>query len=299
MRVLEGDEILISAIEHHSNIVPWQMLAEQTGSYVRVIPVNDDGELDLHAYEKLLTNRTRLVSLVHVSNSLGTINPIREMTRMAHDKGIPVVVDGAQAMPHTTVDVQELGCDFYVFSGHKMFGPTGIGAVWARAEHLEAMPPWQGGGDMILSVTFEESTWNEIPFKFEAGTPNIAGAVGLGAAIEYLESIGMDRIARHESDLLEYATSKLSAISGLEIIGQAREKAAVVSFVLENVHPHDIGTIVDREGIAIRTGHHCTQPVMQRFGVPATARASFALYNTREEVDRLVDAIAKVKEIFG
>ena len=298
-RVLEGDEILISAIEHHSNIVPWQMLAEQTGSYVRVIPVDDEGQLDLNAYEKLLTNRTRLVSLVHVSNSLGTINPIREMTRMAHEKNIPVIVDGAQALPHTSVDVQDLGCDFYIFSGHKMFAPTGIGAVWGKAEHLEAMPPWQGGGDMILSVTFEESTWNEIPFKFEAGTPNIAGAVGLGAAIEYLESIGMDRIASHEADLLAYATKRLDAIEGLEIIGRAHEKAAVISFVLDNVHPHDVGTIVDREGIAIRTGHHCTQPVMKRFGVPATARASFALYNTHEEVDRLADAIGKVKEIFG
>lgn len=299
MRVMEGDEILISAIEHHSNIVPWQMLAEQTGSYLRVIPVDDRGELDLDAYDRLLTNRTRLVSLVHISNSLGTINPIREMTRMAREKGVPVIVDGAQAMPHTRVDVQDLGCDFYVFSGHKMFAPTGIGAVWGKAEHLEAMPPWQGGGDMILSVTFEGSTWNEIPFKFEAGTPNIADVVGLGAAIEYLETVGIDRIAQYESDLLAYATEKLSAIDGLKIIGRARQKAAVVSFVLENIHPHDIGTIVDREGIAIRTGHHCTQPVMQRFGVPATARASFALYNTHEEIDRLADAIGKVREIFG
>ncbi|MBW3671129.1 MAG: cysteine desulfurase [Acidobacteria bacterium] len=299
MRVMEGDEILISAIEHHSNIVPWQMLAEQTGSYLRVIPVDDRGELDLDAYDKLLTNRTRLVSLVHISNSLGTINPIREMTRMARDKGVPVIVDGAQAMPHTRVDVQDLGCDFYIFSGHKMFAPTGIGAVWGKAEHLEAMPPWQGGGDMILSVAFEGSTWNEIPFKFEAGTPNIADAIGLGAAIEYLEGIGIDRIEQHESDLLAYATERLSSIAGLKIIGRARQKAAVVSFVLENIHPHDIGTIVDREGIAIRTGHHCTQPVMQRYGVPATARASFALYNTHEEIDRLADALGKVREIFG
>lgn len=298
-RVLEGDEILISGIEHHSNIVPWQLLAEQTGSYLRTIPVRDDGSLDLDAYEKLLTNRTRIVSLVHISNSLGTVNPIREMTRLAHQKGIPVVVDGAQALPHAKVDVRELGCDFYAFSGHKMFAPTGIGAIYGKKEHLESMPPWQGGGDMILSVTFERSTWNEVPFKFEAGTPNIAGAIGLGAAIDFLESIGMDRIAAHESELLSYATEKLLAVEGLEIIGNAPEKAAVISFILENVHPHDIGTIVDREGIAVRTGHHCTQPVMQRFGVPATARASLALYNTRDEIDRLFEALLKVKEIFG
>ncbi|MDX1583057.1 MAG: cysteine desulfurase [Thermoanaerobaculia bacterium] len=298
-RVLEGDEILISSIEHHSNIVPWQMLAERTGAYLRTIPVRDDGSLDLDAYERMLTTRTRLVSLVHVSNSLGTVNPVREMTRVAHEKGIPVIIDGAQATPHTKVDVQEIGCDFYVFSGHKMFGPTGIGAVYGRRELLEEIPPWQGGGDMILSVTFEESTWNEVPFKFEAGTPNIAGAIGLGAAIDFLDSVGMDRIAGHEADLLDYATEKLHGVEGIEIIGNAPRKAAVISFILENVHPHDIGTIVDREGVAIRTGHHCTQPVMQRFGVPATARASFALYNTREEVDRLIEALQKVKAIFG
>ncbi len=298
-RVSEGDEILISAIEHHSNIVPWQMLAGETGAHLRVIPVSDQGELKLDEYRKLLTERTKLVSIVHVSNSLGTINPVRDMIRMAHERGIPVMVDGAQAMPHLAVDVRELDCDFYVFSGHKMFGPTGIGAVYGKAEHLEAMPPWQGGGDMIASVTFEKTVYNEIPFKFEAGTPNIADAVGLGAAIDYLLGVGLDRIEAHEHDLLGYATETLRGIPGLRIIGEAERKSAVISFVLEGIHPHDIGTIVDQEGVAIRTGHHCTQPVMQRFGVPATARASFALYNTREEVDALAAALQKVKELFG
>jgi cysteine desulfurase / selenocysteine lyase len=299
MRVGEGDEIVISEIEHHSNIVPWQMLAEERGAKLRIIPVNDDGELDLDAYREMLTERTKLVSVVYVSNSLGTINPVREMISTAHERGIPVVVDGAQAMPHMRVDVRELDCDFFVFSGHKMFGPTGIGAFYGKAEHLEAMPPWQGGGDMILSVTFEKSTWNEIPFKFEAGTPNIAGAIGLGAAIDFLDRIGLDAIAAYEKDLLEYGTRRLQEIDGLRLIGTAREKASVLSFILEGIHPHDIGTIVDREGVAIRTGHHCTQPVMKRFGVPATARASLALYNTREEIDRLIDALLRVRTIFG
>jgi cysteine desulfurase / selenocysteine lyase len=299
MRVGEGDEIVISEIEHHSNIVPWQMLAEERGAKLRVIPVNDDGELDLDAYREMLNKRTKIVSVVYVSNSLGTINPVREMISIAHERGIPVVVDGAQAMPHMRVDVRELDCDFFVFSGHKMFGPTGIGAFYGKAEHLEAMPPWQGGGDMILSVTFEKSTWNEIPFKFEAGTPNIAGAIGLGAAIDFLDSIGLDAIAAYEKDLLDYGTRRLQEIDGLRMIGTAKEKASVLSFVLENIHPHDIGTIVDREGVAIRTGHHCTQPVMKRFGVPATARASLALYNTKEEIDRLVEALLRVQTIFG
>jgi cysteine desulfurase / selenocysteine lyase len=299
MRVGEGDEIVISEIEHHSNIVPWQMLAEERGATLRVIPVNDDGELDLDAYREMLNERTKIVSVVYVSNSLGTINPVREMISIAHERGIPVVVDGAQATAHMRVDVRELDCDFFVFSGHKMFGPTGIGAFYGKAEHLEAMPPWQGGGDMILSVTFEKSTWNEIPFKFEAGTPNIAGAIGLGAAIDFLDSIGLEAIAAYEKDLLDYGTRRLQEIDGLRMIGTAREKASVLSFVLENIHPHDIGTIVDREGVAIRTGHHCTQPVMKRFGVPATARASLALYNTREEIDRLVEALLRVQTIFG
>jgi cysteine desulfurase / selenocysteine lyase len=299
MRVGEGDEIVISEIEHHSNIVPWQMLAEERGATLRVIPVNDDGELDLDAYREMLNERTKIVSVVYVSNSLGTINPVREMISIAHERGIPVVVDGAQATAHMRVDVRELDCDFFVFSGHKMFGPTGIGAFYGKAEHLEAMPPWQGGGDMILSVTFEKSTWNEIPFKFEAGTPNIAGAIGLGAAIDFLDRIGLDAIAAYEKDLLEYGTRRLQEIDGLRMIGTAREKASVLSFVIEDIHPHDIGTIVDREGVAIRTGHHCTQPVMKRFGVPATARASLALYNTREEIDRLVEALLRVQTIFG
>jgi cysteine desulfurase / selenocysteine lyase len=298
-RVGEGDEIVISEIEHHSNIVPWQMLAEERGATLRVIPVNDDGELDLDAYREMLSERTKIVSVVYVSNSLGTINPVREMISIAHERGIPVVVDGAQATAHMRVDVRELDCDFFVFSGHKMFGPTGIGAFYGKAEHLEAMPPWQGGGDMILSVTFEKSTWNEIPFKFEAGTPNIAGAIGLGAAIDFLDSIGLEAIAAYEKDLLDYGTRRLQEIDGLRMIGTANEKASVLSFVLENIHPHDVGTIVDREGVAIRTGHHCTQPVMKRFGVPATARASLALYNTREEIDRLVEALLRVQTIFG
>jgi len=298
-RVGKDDEILITGMEHHSNIVPWQLLCEQTGATLRVVPITDEGEISLDEYEALLGEQTKIVSIVHVSNSLGTINPVKEMVAKAHAKGIPVVVDGAQAVPHMAVDVQDLDCDFYVLSGHKMFGPTGIGALYGKATLLEAMPPWQGGGDMILSVTFEKTTYNEIPFRFEAGTPSIADSVGLGAAIDYLNGIGLDAIARYEHELLEYATAKLSAIDGLRIIGTAREKASVVSFTLRDIHPHDIGTIVDREGVAIRTGHHCTQPVMKRFGVPATARASLAFYNTKDDVDALVRALEKTLEVFG
>ena len=297
--VKSGDEIVISTIEHHSNIVPWQMLCEATGATLRVIPVNDRGELELDAYRELLSAKTKLVAIGHVSNALGTINPVRDLIAMAHDAGALVLVDGAQAVPHLRVDVQALDADFYVFSGHKMYGPTGIGILYGKAALLEAMPPWMGGGDMILSVTLERSTWNVIPYKFEAGTPNIADAIGLAAAIDYLESVGIENVEAWEHELLVYATAKLSAIPGLRIIGTAANKAAVISFVLESAHPHDVGTIVDQEAVAIRTGHHCAQPAMNRFGVPATARASFALYNTKEEVDALVGAVARVVEIFG
>jgi cysteine desulfurase / selenocysteine lyase len=295
----EGDEIVISAIEHHSNIVPWQMLALERGAKLRIIPANERGELLLDAYGELLNERTKLVSLIHVSNALGTVNPIRSMIATAHERGIPVVVDGAQGVPHLSVDVQELDADFYVFSGHKVFGPTGIGALYGKAALLEAMPPLQGGGDMILSVSFEKTVYNVPPFRFEAGTPNIAGAIGLAAALDYIGSIGLERIAAWEHELLEYATAALSAIPEVRILGTAREKASVISFALEGVHPHDIGTIIDQEGIAIRTGHHCAQPVMQHFGVPATARASLAFYNTKEEIDALAAGVRKVLEVFG
>lgn len=294
-----GDEIIISAMEHHSNIVPWQILCEQTGAVLRVVPINDDGEMLIDEYDKLLNARTRLVSVVHVSNALGTINPVKQIIEMAHSRGVSVLIDGAQAVPHVPVDVQELDCDFYVFSGHKLFGPTGVGIVYGKADLLEAMPPYQGGGDMILSVTFEKTLYNVIPYKFEAGTPHIEGVIGLGAAIDYLSGIGLERIATYEQELLAYATEALSAIPGVRIIGTAKAKASVLSFVLDGVHAHDVGTILDQEGIAIRTGHHCAMPVMQRFGVPATARASLAFYNTREEIDALVRSIYKVKEIFG
>jgi cysteine desulfurase/selenocysteine lyase len=297
--VKAGDEIVISTIEHHSNIVPWQMLCAATGATLRAIPVNDRGELKLDAYRALLGAKTKLVAIGHVSNALGTINPVREMIAMAHAVGALVLVDGAQAVPHLRVDVRELDADFYAFSGHKMYGPTGIGVLYGKAALLEAMPPWMGGGDMILSVTLEKSTWNAIPYKFEAGTPNIADAIGLGAAIDYIESAGIEAIAAWEHELLAYATAKLETIPGLRIVGTAENKAAVISFVLENAHPHDVGTIVDQEGVAIRTGHHCAQPAMIRFGVPATARASFALYNTKEDVDALVAAVRRVVEIFG
>ncbi len=293
-----GDEILITAMEHHSNIVPWQLLTEETGARLRVAPINDDGELMLDEFERLLNDRTRLVSLAHISNALGTINPVKRIIEMAHARGIRVLIDGAQAVPHTKVDVRELDADFYTFSSHKMFGPTGEGVLYGKAELLETMRPYQGGGDMIRSVTFEKTEYNTIPFKFEAGTPNIAGAIGLGAAIDYLNDIGMDNIAAYEHELLAYGTTALSDIPGVRLIGTAKEKASVLSFVIEGVHPHDVGTILDREGIAVRTGHHCAQPVMDRFNVPATTRASLALYNTAEEIDALVAGIKKVKEVF-
>ncbi len=299
MRLKAGDEVLISAMEHHSNIVPWQILCQETGAVLRVVPINDHGELLIDDYEKLLNAKTRLVSVVHVSNALGTINPVKQIVEMAHSRGVPVVIDGAQAAPHLPVDVQELDCEFYVLSGHKLFGPTGIGIVFGKAHLLEAMPPYQGGGDMILSVTFEKTLYNVVPFKFEAGTPHIAGAIGLGAAIDYLAGVGLERIAAYERELLAYATDAVSTIPGLRIIGTAKEKAGILSFVLDGIHAHDIGTILDREGIAIRTGHHCAQPVLQRFGVPATARASVAFYNTTREIDALVQGIHKVTDLFG
>ncbi|HXF48063.1 MAG TPA: cysteine desulfurase [Verrucomicrobiae bacterium] len=294
-----GDEILITAMEHHSNIVPWQILCEQTGAVLRVAPINDAGELVLPEFEKLLTSKTKLVSVAHISNALGTINPVEQIIETAHRRSVPVVLDGAQAVPHLKVDVQNLDCDFYLFSGHKMFGPTGIGVVYGKAHLLEAMPPYQGGGDMILSVTFEKTTYNVIPHKFEAGTPNIAGAIGLGATVEYLAGIGMENIAGYEQELLEYGTEKLSAVPGLRLVGTAKKKASILSFVMGGIHPHDIGTILDREGIAVRTGHHCAQPVMQRFGVPATVRASLAFYNTKEEIDALVAGLLEVRKVFG
>ena len=298
-RVGEGDEVIISTMEHHSNIVPWQMLCEERGARLRVIPINDDGELLLDEYEKLLSPRTKLVSLVHVSNSLGTINPIKRIIETAHAQGVPVAIDGAQAAPHLRLDVQDMDCDFYTFSGHKLFGPTGIGVLYGKAEHLEAMPPYQGGGDMIKSVTFEKTIYNDLPYKFEAGTPHIAGVIGLGAAIDYVEGIGLDRIGAHESELLRYGIERLSAIDGLKLIGTAGHKASILSFVLDGVHPHDVGSILDGEGIAIRTGHHCTQPVMERFGIAATARASLAFYNTKEEIDALVEGIHHVSEVMN
>jgi len=297
-RVGLGDEILITTMEHHSNIVPWQMLCERQGAKLRVVPITETGELVMDDYHQLLTEQTKLVSLIQVSNAMGTINPVAEMVQAAHDKGIPVLLDGAQAVPHLGVDVQALDCDFYAFSGHKMYGPSGVGVLYGKAELLEAMPPYQGGGDMIRLVTFEKTEYADLPNKFEAGTPNIAGVIGLGAAADWIEQVGIDAIAAHEQHLLDYATAQLSEVPGLRIIGSASHKAAVVSFVMEGVHPHDIGTILDREGVAIRAGHHCAQPLMQRYGLPATARASFAVYNTHEEVDKLAAAIHKVKELF-
>jgi cysteine desulfurase / selenocysteine lyase len=297
--VKEGDEIVISALEHHSNIVPWQMLCTAKGAKLRVIPMNDRGELLLDEYEKLLSERTKIVAFGHVSNALGTINPAKLMTEMAHRHGAIVLVDGAQATPHMRVDVQAIGCDFYALSGHKIFAPTGIGVLWGKGKLLKAMPPYQGGGDMIRTVTFEKTTYNTIPHKFEAGTPDIAGVIGLGAAIDYLHKIGMDKIGAWEHELLEYGTAALSQVPGLRIIGTAREKASVLSFVMEGIHPHDIGTVLDRQGIAVRTGHHCAQPVMDRFGIPATTRASLAFYNTKAEIDALVAGLTKVKEIFS
>ena len=294
-----GDEVIITAMEHHSNIVPWQMLCEEKGARLRVVPINDRGELLLEEYEKLLGPRTRLVALGHVSNALGTINPVRRIIELAHQQGVPVLVDGAQAAPRMRVDVRQLDADFYAFSGHKTYGPTGIGVLYGKASLLDAMPPYQGGGDMISSVTFEKTLYNKLPHKFEAGTPHMAGAIGLGAALEYVNRLGIENIGAHEHDVLAYATEQVAAIPGVRLIGTAREKTGVLSFVLEPVHPHDIGTILDQEGIAIRTGHHCAQPVMQRFGVPATARASFALYNARAEVDALVRGLNRVREVFA
>jgi cysteine desulfurase/selenocysteine lyase len=297
--VQAGDAVLISAMEHHSNIVPWQMLCEEKGAKLHVIPMNDRGELLLDKYEKLLTPETQLVAVAHVSNALGTVNPVRQIIRMAHERGIPVLVDGAQAVPHLQVDVQDLDCDFYAFSGHKMYGPTGIGILYGKRRLLEAMPPYQGGGDMISSVTFEKTTYNSLPHKFEAGTPDISGVIGLGAAIEYLTRIGLDNVAVHEHNLLVYATEQITRLPGVRVIGTAKEKAAVLSFVLDGIHPHDVGTILDQEGIAVRTGHHCAQPVMQFFGIPATTRASFALYNTEAEAAALMRGIIKVQEMFA
>jgi cysteine desulfurase / selenocysteine lyase len=297
-RVGPGDEVVITTMEHHSNIVPWQMLCEQTGARLRVVPITDAGELRLDEYEASLSGRTKIVAVVHVSNALGTINPIEEIVRIAHDHGIPVLVDGAQAVAHMPVDVRALDCDFYAFSGHKIFGPTGIGVLYAKASLLDAMPPYQGGGDMISTVTFERTLYNVPPYKFEAGTPNIAGAIGLAASLEYVEAIGLDRINTHERELLAYGTDALSQIAGLRLTGAASDKADILAFVLDGVHPHDIGTILDREGVAIRTGHHCCQPLMDRLGVAATARASLALYNTREEIDALATALDKVREVF-
>ena len=294
-----GDEIVISAMEHHSNIVPWQILCEQVGARLQVIPFNHNGELLLDEYARLLNERTKFVSVVHVSNALGTINPVKDLIEMAHRRGIPVLIDGAQAAPHLPVNVQELDCDFYAFSGHKVCGPTGIGVLYGKADLLKRMPPYQSGGDMISVVTFEKTHYNTLPYKFEAGTPNIAGVIGLGAAIDYVQAIGLDRIAAYETGLLVYATEALAEIPGLRMIGTAQEKASVVSFVLDCAHPHDIGTILDREGVAIRAGHHCAMPVMQRFGVPATARASFAFYNTPAEIDALVRAIHIVRKVFS
>jgi cysteine desulfurase/selenocysteine lyase len=293
-----GDEIVISWMEHHSNIVPWQILCEQVGARLRVIPINDAGEIEMEDYERLLNERTRLVAIAHISNALGTINPVRQIIQIAHRRNIPVLVDGAQAAPHLRVDVQDLECDFYVFSGHKLYGPTGIGVVYGKAALLEAMPPYQGGGEMIRAVTFERTLYNAIPYKFEAGTPHIAGAIGLGAAIDYIHGVGLDRITAYEHGLLTFATEALSDIRGLRIIGTAKEKAAVISFIVEGIHPHDVGTVLDDEGVAIRTGHHCAQPLMTRFGVPATARTSLAFYNTKEEIDALVRGIHRVLKVF-
>ncbi len=293
------DEIILTTLEHHSNIVPWQMLAEEKGARIRVVPVNDRGELLLDEYRKLFNSRTRLVGVTHVSNALGTINPVRDMIATAHGHGVPVLVDGAQAAPHLGVDVRDLDCDFYAFSGHKMCGPTGIGVLYGKAGLLEKMQPFKGGGDMILSVTFEKTTYAPIPSKFEAGTPPIAAAIALGAAIDYLTAIGMNGIAAHETDLLDYATDQVNRLPGVRIVGTAEKKAAVLSFVVDGVHPHDVGTLLNDDGVAIRTGHHCAQPVMQRFRIPATSRASFAFYNTMAEIDALVAAIRKVQKVFG
>jgi cysteine desulfurase/selenocysteine lyase len=294
-----GDEILITGLEHHSNIVPWQLLCEEKDATLKVAPIDDAGVVDMSAFAGLLTERTRIVSVSHVSNALGTINPVERMTELAHDAGAVVMIDGAQGAPHLAVDVGRIGCDFYAFSGHKVYGPSGVGVLYGRADLLEAMPPWQGGGDMIATVTFERSTWADLPYKFEAGTPNVAGTIGLAAAIEWLEGLDLEAVAAHEDEMLAYGTELLRAIPGLRLVGTAPHKAGVLSFVLEGVHPHDIGTILDYEGVAIRTGHHCAQPVMDRYRVPATARASLACFNTRADLDVLARGIGKVQEMFG
>lgn len=294
-----GDEVLITAMEHHSNIVPWQMICEEKQAKLRVAPINEAGELVLDEFERLLTSKTKLVAIAHLSNALGTINPVRRIVELAHAKNISVMVDGAQAAPRLPVNVCELDCDFYAFSGHKIYGPTGIGVLYGKLALLEAMPPYQGGGDMISSVAFERTVYNKVPHKFEAGTPDISGPIGLKAALDYVTRLGIEKIERHEDELLQYATKRVSALPGIKLIGTAKNKAGVLSFVMEGVHPHDIGTILDQEGIAIRTGHHCAQPVMERYGIPATARASFGLYNTKEEIDALVTGIKKVQEVFG
>jgi len=295
----DGDEILISHMEHHANIVPWQLLCERKNIKLKVTPINDNGELEIDEYKKLITEKTKLVSIVHTSNTLGTINPIKEIIDIAHDAGVPVLVDGAQAVAHGKIDVQELDCDFFVFSGHKLFGPTGIGVLYGKTEYLDKLPPYQGGGDMIRTVTFEKTTFDDLPNKFEAGTPNIVGGIGLGVAIKYLNTFDFNDILWHEKQLLNYATEKMLEIDGLRIIGTAKEKAAVNSFVIDGIHPYDIGTIIDTDGVAIRTGHHCTQPIMKRFNVPATARASFAFYNTKEEIDVFIKALHKVIKMFS
>ena len=294
-----GDEILISAMEHHSNIVPWQMLCQQTGAVLKVAPINLSGEIIMEEFEALLTERTKLVSVVHMSNALGTINPVKHIIELAHAQGVPVMLDGAQAIPHMAVDVQDLDCDFYAFSGHKLCGPSGIGVLYGKEALLKAMPPWQGGGDMIRMVTFDKTEYNTLPYKFEAGTPAIAEAIGLGAAVDYLQAIGMDKIAAYEHQLLNYATQKALEIPTLKIIGTANDKGAILGFTLHHIHPHDIGTMLDQLGIAVRAGHHCAMPVMDFFGVPATARASFSFYNTVEEVDALIDGIKQIIEVFG
>jgi cysteine desulfurase/selenocysteine lyase len=294
----KGDEVLVTHLEHHSNIVPWQMLCEEKGAHLKVVPIDDRGDVEMDRFEALLSERTRFVSVAHVSNALGTINPVKTIIELAHAKGVPVLLDGAQAAPHLRIDVQALDCDFYTVSSHKMFGPSGVGVLYGRETLLERMPPYQGGGDMIASVTFDKTTYNRLPFRFEAGTPNIAGVIGFGAAIDYLNDIGMDAIGAYEEELLEYGTEALREVPGLTIIGEARHKASVLSFVLDGIHPHDVGTILDQEGVAVRTGHHCAQPVMDRYGVPATARASLALYNTREDIERLVRGLKTVREVF-
>ena len=297
-RLRPDDEIVVTTMEHHSNIVPWQLVCRQTGARLRVAPIHDSGELDMEAFSKLVNERTRIVAVAHVSNALGTINPVREIIATAHDAGAVAVLDGAQAAAHGAVDVRALGCDFYVFSSHKCYGPTGMGVLYGRTELLEEAEPYQGGGDMIRTVSFEESTWNDLPYKFEAGTPNIAGTIGLGAAVEFMSELGMDAIAAHEHEVLEYATEVLGELEGVRIIGTAPAKAGIVSFVVDGVHPHDVGTIVDRHGVAIRAGHHCAMPLMRRFKVPATTRASLAVYNTRADIDALVGGLRRVKEIF-